>query len=563
MKLFYSSKKTRYLGIFSIIIFFLLINRLEVSIQIKTIAVILFGLIYYQYFPELKTFNIRQNYIVLILLFIFFMVTQNQFLNYETISLDTPSYLVASQNVGFAELPLEKQWESKGPLFMYLYNFLSFLGNDNFVYFKLLNDILLFFVVLVLFYTLLLNVRNNLNSFIGSLIFSSLLSYVWYHSEFSEIYCLIFISLHFHYVNRYELNKRNLFISSLILSFSTLINQATFIFYVSYLFLVLRKKQRFINYKEIFSISTGALLPHLLFIILYFQKGLLDIYISNYIYLPFNYIGSDKFKFHELFVWSKRYFEFNEFLYYSLVLIFIFFIIKVFNNLYDIFDDKIVFSAFIYLIASFLIYVIAGHSYEHHLFYSIYFVSLFTLVFFNQKQINMIGAIVFISAIQIFSTSFVMSYNNLTNIDKVYNEYPLYALSKEIDMIFEDADYSVLAFDHVLVLYYLQKPNESYIIHPFNHYEDYILDELKNLNLLMTNEASHFSYYIELEPDVIICNSQAIIDGDPVALDSYNCEIHDYKKNYYKLDTSKYEDDEKREYFFDPYKIINVYIKNS
>ena len=35
------------------------------------------------------------------------------------------------------------------------------------------------------------------------------------------------------------------------------------------------------------------------------------------------------------------------------------------------------------------------------------------------------------------------------------------------------------------------------------------------------------------------------------------------EKNYYKLDTSKYEDDEKREYFFDPYKIINVYIKNS
>ena len=246
---------------------------------------------------------------------------------------------------------------------MYLYNFLSFLGNDNFVYFKLLNDILLFFVVLVLFYTLLLNPKNNLNSFIGSLIFSSLLSYVWYHSEFSEIYCLLFISLHFYYVNKYELNTHNLFISSLLLSFSTLINQATFIFYISYLFLVLRKKQSFLNYKEIFSISTGALLPHLFFIILYFQKGLLDIYISNYIYLPFNYIGSDKFKFHELFGWSKRYFEFNEFLYYLLVLIFIFFIIKVFNNLYDIFKDKIVFSSFIYLIASFLIYVIACYSY--------------------------------------------------------------------------------------------------------------------------------------------------------------------------------------------------------
>ena len=63
MKLFYSSKKTRYLGIFSIIIFFVLINRLEVSIQIKSLILILFGLIYYQYFPKLETFNIKQNYL--------------------------------------------------------------------------------------------------------------------------------------------------------------------------------------------------------------------------------------------------------------------------------------------------------------------------------------------------------------------------------------------------------------------------------------------------------------------------------------------------------------------
>ena len=75
MKLFYSNKKTRYVGIFSIILFFLLINRLEVSIQIKTFAVILFGLIYYKFLPEFKNFNIRQNYFGLILLFMFFIFT--------------------------------------------------------------------------------------------------------------------------------------------------------------------------------------------------------------------------------------------------------------------------------------------------------------------------------------------------------------------------------------------------------------------------------------------------------------------------------------------------------
>ena len=88
------------------------------------------------------------------------------------------------------------------------------------------------------------------------------------------------------------------------------------------------------------------------------------------------------------------------------------------------------------------------------------------------------------------------------------------------------------------------------------------MSELTNLGKLETNEASHFSYYIELEPDVIICNSMAIIDGDPVNLDTYNCEITDYKNNYFKLDTKSYEDNKSREFFFDPYKEVSVYIKS-
>ncbi len=69
----------------------------------------------------------------------------------------------------------------------------------------------------------------------------------------------------------------------------------------------------------------------------------------------------------------------------------------------------------------------------------------------------MIGLIVVISAVQIFISSFSLSYNNLSNIDDIYDDYPLHQLSKEISMIFDDEDYTVLAFDHVLLLYYLQK----------------------------------------------------------------------------------------------------------
>ena len=39
------------------------------------------------------------------------------------------------------ELPFQNQWESKGPLFLYLYNFLSFLSNENLIFFKIINSI--------------------------------------------------------------------------------------------------------------------------------------------------------------------------------------------------------------------------------------------------------------------------------------------------------------------------------------------------------------------------------------------------------------------------------------
>ena len=301
----------------------------------------------------------------------------------------------------------------------------------------------------------------------------------------------------------------------------------------------------------------------MLFIILYFNFGLLNIYLSNYFVLPINYVGSDRFDFNELLVWSKRYFEYSEFLYFILVFLVISFLFHAFLSKTKIYKSYEFMDISFYLIPAFLIYVIAGHSYEHHLFYAIYFLAMLSEELVNNKNLTMGGILILLCSIQIVISSFSPSLNNLSNIDKIYDQYPLYQLSQEIDSYFDDDNYSVLAFDHVLVLHYLQKQNFSYLVHPSNNFEDYILNELINLNLLQTNESSHFSYYIEKEPDVIICNSKSIVSGDVVKLDDYNCEVSDYKKNYFKLDTSVYEVNRNREYFFDPYKELRVYIKNS
>ena len=56
-------------------------------------------------------------------LFIFIIISQNYLLKYETVSWDVPSYLVSTYDVKQGNLPFTSQWESKGPLLVYVYSF--------------------------------------------------------------------------------------------------------------------------------------------------------------------------------------------------------------------------------------------------------------------------------------------------------------------------------------------------------------------------------------------------------------------------------------------------------
>ncbi len=123
-----------------------------------------------------------------------------------------------------------------------------------------------------------------------------------------------------------------------------------------------------------------------------------------------------------------------------------------------------------------------------------------------------------------------------------------------------DNDYTILALDYNLILFYLDKPNFAYIVHPSNHFEDFIIDVLSDLDKV---EENYIESLINEEPDVIICNPRLIIRGEPIDLRSkkFNCEVSDYKKNYIKLDTLSYKNDENLNFYYDPYKEISVFIK--
>ena len=495
--------------------------------------------------------NINSLWLVAIL-FIFTIFTQNSFLNYETITWDVASYLVASSEVGQGNIPMETQWESKGPILFYIYYFLNQIANGNYIYFRLINDLLLFIISLFIFWSVYIDSnKDKAKGFFSSMFFILLTSKVWYVSEFSELYCLFFISLAY-LLSTLLKNKISVnFLEGLLIGISSLINQGSALFLVPF---VLKNIKNKISLKKIISQGVGFLIPHLFFVLLYLSRDLFDLYYANYITIPLGYSEASLSTIYELRVWTREYFHYNHFLYFSILSLGIGYLLSNISDIKNAFL-KPYFSGTILGIA---IYFIGSHNYYHHLFYFLFFISLLFASIENKKYKLVIFLFVIFSSVSIFTNVFENSFNNLKSIDKTYNNYPLLQLSEEIDSYFQE-DYTIFALDYLFILHYLEKENYSYIVHPMNHFEDFITDVLIDLNKIPEDNVNKL---ISEEPDVIICNTTMIINGVETRIDNdYNCEITEYNDNYFKLDTSKYLYNENLFYFKDPTRKINVFIK--
>tara|TARA_Y100000996_G_C22557857_1_gene656235 strand:- start:2175 stop:3866 length:1692 start_codon:yes stop_codon:yes gene_type:complete len=551
----------------SLIISLIILNYLNISKKatIASILIIFFVLIL-EYlnissnenkdkFSNSKLESLFENkYLILLIFFVGVLITQNVYLNYEVITWDVPSYLVASQEINAGYLPLETQWESKGPLFLYLYNFISNLVGNSYIYFRLANDFILLAITFILFNIVNKKTNSNLFSTFVSLFFISITSKVWYVSEYSELYSLFFISIA-HLIHLKIGGKYSYLFVGFFLGLSTLVNQGTVLFLFPFIISYLFKKTNFIN--SVSLLISGFSLPHIIFLILYFQRGILDIYISNYIHLPLAYTKSSLSSIYELKVWIRGFYDFNSFLYAGLALIIVFFVIESLNA--KSFRIKISNPEVMGFLFSIILYFIAGHNYYHHLFYFLFFSSLLITQIFESSHIKTILILIFISFSTIFFQSTTPAFNNLRNLNDTQANYPLYQLAIEIDKtISNDIDKEILALDYVLLLYYLEKPNYSYVVHPSNHFDPIVIETLENLNKINEN---HISSMIEEEPKVIVCNPRQIINGNPQRVDTYNCAIADYKFNYMKLDTLKYQNNENLEFYKNPYQTLDVYIR--
>ena len=187
--------------------YFSLVNNYQKSVTFTSIIFLLLCIVFYKsIFSEnvltsvfkVEKFFPNTDSLFLLILFLITMFTQNKYLNIETITWDVSSYLVASQEINKGFLPFETQWESKGPLFLYLYNFISNIAGGNFVYFKLINDFILFLTSIFLFLSLRLNYKEKESAIFPTLLFILITSHVWFISELSEIYCLVFLSISYY-----------------------------------------------------------------------------------------------------------------------------------------------------------------------------------------------------------------------------------------------------------------------------------------------------------------------------------------------------------------------------
>lgn len=551
----YISKKISIIYlIFIFLVSFYLRNNFG-SIKLTSITLLLCFAFFPAFFIKDKNFNFlfkifNSSFLILVFL-VYFVITQSSLLNYETIDWDVNSYLVSSNDISRGNLPYETQWESKSPLFYYVYYFVSWISDNNLLNFKLLNDFLILIICFVMYLTIKKIFQNKKNNYLFPLFFYiSLLNMPWAHAEYSEYYCLFFIVLSNYFFVGQNNPKYFIQLSALFLSFASLLNVGTSVFLIPYLYYFYFKKTKLrvlLSFLFVFS------LPHLFFLILYISQDLFLTYLASVFFIPLSYSQTNFSFINEFMVFLRSIAEFSFFLYPILILLFLSILIKTFQKSIGSYklgnEDSMYFLYLLLTLSSLAYFFFAAKGYNHHMLFFLYYASFITVFFNNQYVFKLKKIFLSLTIFTLVLVNYQSSLNNLSNIRSLDNNYPLKQLSAKIAS-YHDSDYSVLALEHVLVLYYLQKPNHTYIIHPLNHQETFITENLIKIGRISRNEISRVA--VPSQPDVIICSENFL---------EFNCEITDNYKNYVEIDTTSYLNSNNLTYYRNPYQKMRVFIK--
>ena len=437
------------------------------------------------------------------IIFIFTLLTQNNFLQYEILDHDVSTFLLISQEFFDGFLPYERQWDNKQPLFYFLNYIILLITNKNFLLFKVVFDIFTFLNALIIYFFAYRKLRKSyLVSIASSLLYLLISSQPWANAEYSEIMSLTFLSIGF-YLSFSKRNKYIFYLVGFVFSLSTLINIGSGIFIIGFLFtLYLNFKKNYIE--AFFKFFLGFGFPHLLVIITYSLNGLFEVYLTTILKIPTSYTTTDSYFFYGLRVFIESIFKTNIFL-CLLFLIPLFNLLNIFFKLaLNSFKDSINLSITLFVFCSILFFYSANKGYYHHLIYLIFFVSIsLALVLSSNLKVLLLYSflIVLFTHFPNYATN---SYSNLSENNQIYEEYPLRNLSEQLSEEVNNKDISILALDNLLILFYLEQNNDIYIVHPTNHNEYFMIDNLIKENIINDN---YIEQSFENNIDLIICSS--------------------------------------------------------
>ena len=422
------------------------------------------------------------------MLFLFFLIFffQSSTYNYETLDWDINAFLVTSLELGRGNLPFETQYENKPPLLFAIFYFFTIVANKNLLIIKILNDLIIFLISVQSIYLFKKRgTRPEIFSFVPSVVFILVTSNVWFHPSYSEFISLFCISSSYLIYKRSE-NRNKFLIIGLLLSASSLINLGTSLFLICFVVILLLYENN--KYKKIFNLLIGFGIIHLILLGIYAVNGSLSDYLMAMVQIPLSYGVTEFSLFSSLTIFLTSFIKYN-LLIYTLILFSISLSVHIILKMVR--ENKLMFenSELIFLIFFGLMFFnLAGKGYYHHLIFLLYFLSL-SFIFLRDTIINKGIVVFFILVITGFTISEFTEYslNNIKNFLTLEEEYPIKKVSNEI--ILHNYKYDeIFSTNHILLLYYLDKPNTSYVVHPALYDYEEITSVLIENNKIKDNE---------------------------------------------------------------------------
>jgi len=446
------------------------------------------------------------KYLVLLFLLVQTFVIGISTYHIESLSPDVDSFLLVGSEFGRGSLPYEYQYENKPPLLFYIFYIFSVITSKNPILLKVLKDLIIFSLILSsIALGSTLDTKNDYKKYSPSLVFLLLIGLNRFQSLFSEYLSLCFLSLACIVVLKFK-HDYKFFIVGFLLSITTNLNIGSFIFVVGFILFLILDKRSILNIVHFF---VGLLSVHFFIFVLYLKANLFDEYIMAMLEIPLIY-SNGVFKYRDNFSeLLLSYLNESSLLYLLFMLILVCFLVLFFKTIYLKLLSSNELLILIMINCSILFFYLAKKGYSHHYIYFFYFISFSFLFIKNVKFINIFYFILIIANLNMINNKLPQSFENILHFESLKNNYPQYSAYLNIKNSIDEVQ-TVFAEDHMLILYYLNKRNESYIAHKgLFDYEEFLNVLIKN-NKIYKNEIEQ---NIKNKPDLLIIKNKNFDDS--------------------------------------------------